>query len=87
MYTVSVYETSSPLYRIPKEYGYNRWKNKMKRDKNKETRGMIVNLIWGLLVVIFGFLAFRIFSTLIEYLLYPVIFFLVLIYLEILNKG
>lgn len=54
--------------------------NKISLKKN------IVNVVLGLAVIAIGYYAFKYTNAPAENLLYPIIFFLVLIYLEILDK-
>lgn len=54
--------------------------------KKKLLKKNIVNVILSLLVTAIGYYAFKYTNAPAENLFYPIIFFLVLIYLEILDK-
>ena len=59
---------------------------KMKNKSSKIGKNEVVNVSFSLIVTIIAYLAINYFNPPIENLLYPVIFILMLIYLELLNK-
>ena len=59
---------------------------KLKMKQKISLKQNLVNVALSLAVVVIGYLAFKFFNAPTENWFYPIIFFLVLIYLELLNK-
>jgi hypothetical protein len=58
----------------------------MKQKQSKTGKNEIINVLLSLGVTAIAYLAVNYFNPPIENLLYPIIFILILIYLELLNK-